>query len=592
MRSRRYLALFACAIALASPAQAARHTRGHAASRSVSHKAADARSAAQVTGNTDTTAARIAIPDPIIAPNFPRAQACVDSGRVAAGEDRHRDAIRWYHRAIALYPPLADELAMELGHQYTWAEVPDTAVQWYQRYLSQHPGDVESKLGIARALAWGGQLDASLAAYQALLPRDDKYEVDAQLGIAQVTSWKDNLSGARTQYEEILAEHPDNLDARLGLARIANWSGRHREATALYDSIRVDHPDNAEAREGLARASYWMGDPQRARAVIADGEPTRAINAAAADMDRARAPGGSYTLDHSTDTDDIDRWFHTFRAGFSTSEVTRLGGEYGHGRFEQPGRPEVTRNWIAAIYEHRLSAAAFLHGAIGYQWNSFDRAALGPQSYWLDGFNLMTVDAYLTLTPRDWSRFDISLFHGSLNVPDAIFRGIWVTEIAGGWDWRFSNTLLLVSAVETGWYSDDNSRLGLGEKLVWQPIWRPIGPRNRITSSTGAGYFGFSETNDNGYFDPDNYISVYEEVAVDFTFSARVHARLAGRFGFDKENSDDWFDTGRFEASASFAITRGLSLTAGYYSSTSRLDSREGYAADGFYLTLDYLHVH
>jgi hypothetical protein len=47
---------------------------------------------------------------------------------------------------------------------------------------------------------------------------------------------------------------------------------------------------------------------------------------------------------------------------------------------------------------------------------------------------------------------------------------------------------------------------------------------------------------------------------------------------------------GRFEASASAALHARVTLTAGYYNSNSRLDSREGYQADGFYLTLDYVH--
>jgi Flp pilus assembly protein TadD len=525
-------------------------------------------------------------------PDLSRARACVDSARVAAGEDRHGDAIRWYRRAIAIHPPLEADLGRELGNQYTWAEKPDTAIQWYQSYLSHHPDDVESKIGVARALAWDGRLDEAIAAYQALLPRDDEFEHEVQLGIAQTTSWKDDLARARSQYDVILAEDPDHLEARLGQARVINWSGRHRESAALYRDILADHPGNAEAREGLARAYYWSGQPEEARAVIEDGERTRGLAALDADMDQARAPGGSYTLEHSTDTDEIERWFHTFRAGFSTSDVTRLHGEYGHGRFDQPGRPDVSRDWIAAVYQHRFSATVMLHAAVGYQWNSFDRSLLGPESYWQDDFNLATVDAFVTLTPRDWWRFDVSLFHGSLSIPDAIFRGISVTEISGGWDLRLKNTLMLVSSVETGWYSDANSRLGLGEKLVWQPLWRlPIGVANRITSSTGAGYFGFSHTNDNGYYDPRQYLSVYEEVALDFTFSPRLRARLAGRLGLDRENGEDWFDTGRIEVSGSASIWRGLSLTAGYYNSNSRLDSREGYAADGFYLTLDYLRV-
>ena len=58
----------------------------------------------------------------------------------------------------------------------------------------------------------------------------------------------------------------------------------------------------------------------------------------------------------------------------------------------------------------------------------------------------------------------------------------------------------------------------------------------------------------------------------------------------DKENGDDWFNVGRFDVSGSFVVAPRFTLTAGYYNSNSRLDSREGYAADGFFVGLDYTH--
>jgi hypothetical protein len=55
--------------------------------------------------------------------------------RNAAGDDRHREAIDLYLRALDLDPSLRSTIAVELGHQYTWAEIPDSAVIWYGRYL-------------------------------------------------------------------------------------------------------------------------------------------------------------------------------------------------------------------------------------------------------------------------------------------------------------------------------------------------------------------------------------------------------------------------------------------------------------------------
>jgi hypothetical protein len=110
-------------------------------------------------------------------------------------------------------------------------------------------------------------------------------------------------------------------------------------------------------------------------------------------------------------------------------DLTRIGAQYGHGNFEQPGRPDVSRNWLGAVWRERFNDAWAANVTAGWQWNSFDRAALGPEAYWKDDFNLFTVDGYATWTPRDWMRWDFGLFHGSLTNPDAIFRGISLTEL-------------------------------------------------------------------------------------------------------------------------------------------------------------------
>jgi tetratricopeptide (TPR) repeat protein len=520
-----------------------------------------------------------------------RADACVDSARAAAGEDRHRDAILWYQRAIALHPPLQADLGKEIGHQYTWADFPDSAITWYRYHLAAHPDDVEAEIGLARALAWSGRYDEAITTYEAALPHAGEYQTEIRLGIARVTAWKDAHEDARALYDVILAAAPGNLDARLGRAQVTNWSGRHREAAAAYAGILADHPGNADAREGLAAAQYWMGRTDLARATLGEGERTPALDAFAHDVERSLAPAGSYTFEHNTDSDDIERGIHTLRAGISTGDLTRVLGEYGHARFEQPGRPDVSRNSLAAVWQQRFSEAAALSAAVGYQWNAFDRAQLGPEVYWKDEFNLLTVDAYLTYTPRDWMRWDFGLFHGSLANPDAIFRGIALTELSAGLDWRLRSNLLSASSLDFTFYNDDNRRIGLGERLVWQPLWRvPVRLDHRFTSTTGLGYFGFSETNDNGYYDPRQYLSFYEEVALDLVFSKRARARVSGRFGWDRENGGDWFDVGRFEVSGTAVLHRRVALTAGYYNSDSRLDSREGYQADGFYITVDYVH--
>jgi tetratricopeptide (TPR) repeat protein len=496
--------------------------------------------------------ARVALPDPVLAPDLPRAMAVLDSARAAAAADRHEESIRLYRRAIKLYPPLADELGVELGNQYTWADKPDSAMACYRAYLEHHPGDA-----------------------------------DAQIGIARLTSWKDDLGGAEAMYDEVLAADSTNLEARLGKAQVINWSGRHREAALLYRRILADHPDNAEARAGLVQALRWMGRPDLAVAA-ADSSTSPSVDALEREIEGERAPGVSYTYEQNHDSDDIHRRYNTLRAGFSPDLLTRASAEYIRAHFDQPDHPDVTRDAIALVLARRFSQALALNASVGYQWNSFDR--FGPESFWLDEFNLVTLDAYATLTPHDWTRIDLGVARGSIDNPEALYRGIVQTQASAGIDRYLRWNLIWISSLGRDWYSDGNSSWNLGTRLQWQPLWRmPVKYNHRFTSSTGFAYFGFSETTDHGYYDPRQYLSFYEEVALAMTFSPRVRARVAGRISIDKENGDEWFPAGRFELSASWSVWRGLGLTAGYTNSTSRLDSRPGYDIDGFYVTVGYL---
>ncbi|HEX6791876.1 MAG TPA: tetratricopeptide repeat protein [Candidatus Krumholzibacteria bacterium] len=533
----------------------------------------------------------LAAATPLRAQSSLTADAALDSARTAAAADRHDEAIRWYRRAIALQPSLESEIGVELGHQYTWADKPDSAVTFYRAYLATHPQDIDAEIGLGRALAWSGHHKDAIATYEAALPHAGDRANEVRVGIARVKSWQDNHEAAYAEYEAVLASDPRNLDALLGRAQVLNWAGRHRDARDAYFDIRNAYPDNADARQGFAAAQYWQGRVDLALATIRGGEQTPAAIALKNEFERSVSPDASYLYEQNKDTDDIERRMHTVDAGFYVDELTRIGAQYGHGNFEQPGRPEVSRNWLGAVWRERFDESWAVNATAGWQWNSFDRDALGPESFWKDDFDLFTVDGYATWTPRDWMRWDFGLFHGSLTNPDAIFRGISLTELSAGLDYRFRSNLMLASAAALTFYSDDNTRVGLDERLVWQPLWKlPTRLNHRFSLTTGLGYFGFSHTRDNGYYDPRQYLSIYEEGALDMTLHRRVRGHVSGRIGFDRENGDDWFDVGRFDISGTFVLHPRFTLTAGYYNSNSRLDSREGYAADGFYVGLDYVH--
>jgi hypothetical protein len=149
--------------------------------------------------------------------------------------------------------------------------------------------------------------------------------------------------------------------------------------------------------------------------------------------------------------------------------------------------------------------------------------------------------------------------------------------------------VLTVTAASFTDYSDDNSRVSVSERVEWKPAERlPLPVAHRFTLTTGAAYFDFERTLDHGYYNPDRYVSVYEMLGVEVTFARRLRVDVSGRIAIERENSGDWFSAGSFSASATLRTVDRLSVQAGYYNSRSRLDTRAGYKANGFWVGVEY----
>lgn len=511
----------------------------------------------------------------------------IAKARAAARSDQHRAAIAWYLKAIEQSPRKKWGLGRELGDQYTWAESPDTAITWYDTYLGIYPDDLDANLGKARALSWADRHAESLALYRKLLPDAGAREVEVRLGIARVLSWQDKLWPARREYEAILEDHPGNLEAQIGRARVINWSGRHREARGLFAELLQDHPDNDDVRSGLASAHNWMGRPDRAIEVLEDHGKSRSLATLASEIRQARAPGASYTFWHNEDSDDVEHDAHTVRAEASPMWLMRVGAQYTRTDISQPALPEVTRDHFAASIAQRFSEALALTVNAGYETNEFDRDALGPEEFWQDEHDLFTLDAYLTITPTDWVRADVGVARASIDNPVPIFRGITLTETTAGLDWRLAPTVLTVTAGSFTDYNDGNRRFSVSERVQWQPAQRlPVPLRHRFTLTTGAAYYDFDQTLDHGYYNPDRYVSLYQQLGVAIDLGRRARLEMSGRIATERENTGDWFSAGSFDASASVRAVGRLMLRAGYYNSRSRLDTRAGYERNGFWITV------
>jgi tetratricopeptide (TPR) repeat protein len=529
-----------------------------------------------------------------VSPSMLTAQSYRRKAVAAAGEDQHETSIYWYRKAIAADFVITKEVSKDLAFQYTWAEKPDSAIIWFDIYLDDHPDDVEAKIGIARAYAWSDRHDEALVRYRELLGSAGDNEAEVQVAIARVTSWKDLLSDALALYDSVLVDHPDNLEANIGRAQVINWSGKHREAAALYSELLAAHPDNNEIREGLAQAYTWMGRPDIAAELIDVQPRVRSFDQLAYEMDRARAPAAMYGFANNYDSDEIERRRHELRGSFSPGYLTRGQAYYSHWNITQPGFPEVNRDQIKALLSRRFSNSLAASVDLGYEWNEYNRAALGPEPYWQDEFDLVILDAYLTWFPRDWTRADFGVYRGSIENPEPIMRGIVMTDFSVGADWRHTQTVMTTGGIAYADYSDGNNRFLVFGRLDWTPIYRiPMGSvRNRIRSYTYAGYMGFAETLDHGYFNPDDYVITYERVELEMSFTEHFLAMVAGRIGLENDNFNEWLFVGAIDGYITLRPVRDLSFTLGYFNTDSRLESRSGYQADGWYASIDFLWVY
>ena len=517
------------------------------------------------------------------------ASQLLDQARVAAEEDHHKQAIDLYQGAIAADRSLRAAVATELGHQYTWAEMPESAMDWYEIAMREDPGNMDANLGMARALAWAGRHQASERRYLAMLPASGARRNEVLVGLAKVTSWQGDLGQAESIYSEVLKSDPENMEAHLGMAEVTNWSGRHHEAETLYSHTLASEPQNNEARIGLAWAQHWSGRSQQALQTLRSGGGHTDLEKAARDIrgdGRVRGANRFSFRDNSTDGD-----FYQFESSLFTAPTlgTEVTFSYARGRLTVAGSPDIDRDQLSVVIQKRLSAVAAVTVSPGVQLNRFDTVTLAPGNLRNNEFNLFVWDVYATLTPSDWVRLDIGNSRQTLVIPQTTFLEIDVTETTAGLDWRLHHRFATFWTLKYSAYSDDNSRFAVSQRVDWTPRITAAGRwKNAFVLSQGIEYWDFQKQLDNGYFSPLTYAHVFGAARFAHDLSPRVRTELMGRIGVEKEAGQDWTNVGSFEVSVRIKTAWDLFIGAGYSGSGSRLDSPDGFRSRNFFVSVDY----
>ncbi|MDH3217704.1 MAG: tetratricopeptide repeat protein [Candidatus Krumholzibacteria bacterium] len=513
----------------------------------------------------------------------------VYQARRAAAADEHHKAITLYLSAIDQKPSLRSDLSLELGNQYTWAELPDSAIEWYSHYLAKHPDNLDAKIGIARALSWDDRLQESVMYYESLLADSGERRNEVRVGLAKVKSWQRDLATAERIYRQVLADDLDNRDARLGLAEVTSWSGRPRQAREMYREILLEDPGSTEARKGLAQTYNSVGRSDIALSTLRSVPTTDELLKEAREIPDRGSISGENTFVYRDNTTDGD--FTALRVGInmSVAHLTRAGVLFTRARLTQPSNPHVTRDEFLFPLRQRFTEALAVNFSPGYQWNDFDPVTLPPSTQPVDEFNLFVWDAYATVTPVDWVRIDVGNARQVLDIPRSIFRRIDVVTTNVGLDWRLHRTLSTFWEPSYSTYGDGNERFAFGQRLEWvPPVRMPIDGENRVVLSQGSEYMSFKRQLNNDYFNPVSYLYLFGGVRVVADVAPRVNISVEGRVGGERAAGLDWKSVGSFDGALQIRLTKSVYLRTGYSHSGSRLTSPDGFRSKGFFVSLDY----
>lgn len=529
---------------------------------------------------------------PVLPADLPREaepERTLRLAREAAAADRHLEAIQLFQKAIRLDPELRSAVSVELGHQYTWSDEPDSAVAAYRYHLAHFPENMEAWLGLGRALSWADRHDEAVECYQSILSRSGRYRNDVLIGLARVKSWQDDLSEAARLYQEVLASEPDRTEAKLGLAQVLNWSGKHRQAADIYENTLEQNPGNTEAVKGLAYAHYWQGRPDLAMTTLENSATDDAYYKMARSFQNVWEVQASTKFSYRDNTTDGDYLAWRTEVGSSPGYLVQTTVAYTKGRLDDSGLPLIDRDELNLYLYKRFNTSFKGALAPGYQWNRF-RSEPQASTATSDGdFDLFVWDAYATITPRDWVRLDVGNERQTVQVPEALLNEIYVTTTTAGLDWRLHHRLLTTWSAQYSNYSDGNGRFGLLERVTWKTPFRlNIGRKNDFLLLQGIEYSNWEKRLNSGYFNPPSLLYLYGGAR----FVGRVHERVsldvAMQFGGEKEAESEWVTVGSFEGEVGFKLADNLNTRLGYVRSGSRLISPDGFRSNRFFVALDF----
>ena len=432
------------------------------------------------------------------------AEATVSRAREAARRDANAEAADLFREAISQAPSRRLEWLRELADQMTYSGQAVEAVPCYQEVLADPSFPPEerrrARLGLALALSWCGRPKESLGEYDAMLAQDPA-DVEAMLGRARVLSWLGRNTESREAYEEVLRREPGNADALRGLGRLESWRGRQRGAQRLLSGFLERHPGDSEGTFLLAQSQDWMGRPDRAKQTL-QGQPVALtegtqIPGLLEQIELRERPDSriGYRQSHQSDDLVIQTSFFEQDVRFNDG-LTTIGARLQFQRYhsQHAGESDVTVKRPGLFARHRFNDS--LEWTTGLYLDRIEPEDTG------ESHSDLTYDTYLTYWPGDLLRFDFGSSRTTFDNLKSLRQNITATYANVSMDVTPDDSMRFSTRFNWGDYSDGNRRL-------WGQVegWRRVSFRPKLFLGLQVTAFNFSRFLDNGYFNPEDYIS-------------------------------------------------------------------------------------
>jgi Flp pilus assembly protein TadD len=177
---------------------------------------------------------------------------------VAGWRGHHAESVRFYESLLAKHPEIADEVRLDLARERLAAGQTQQGLADVDAHLAAHPDDLEAARLRAGALADAQRWDDAEAAFGQIL-KDHPGDVESRIGIARVANWRGDHERAAKLFQALIDEGVNTTEVWNGLAYARYWAGRSDLAgPPVRHSLMLD-PNDREATDLSAHLRWERG---------------------------------------------------------------------------------------------------------------------------------------------------------------------------------------------------------------------------------------------------------------------------------------------------------------------------------------------